>query len=483
MGKDAGKRRAPLWLLIDVIAFNCAILTAFAFRLGRSSWSFNFAAYLDILPFAIAVPTALFLLSRVHNFDWVNAAVEEYIVLLRPVFFSWVVIVMVTYIYRAEAAGRMPSSVMLMSLPIAAAYVLAWRLAARRSVWANRLRNHRRNLLAVGFSGDALKVLQVLVVGRYRLLGALSDDPLTREEGWNVPWLGGVKDTSRVLGEYEVDEVVVEGREMHNGNASAVLKACENAGVTVRVVPTMLSMLTSRAHVEMVGFVPTISYGSLRIDGFNGLCKRLLDVVGSAILFAVLSPVLVFCAVWTALDSPGGFLFRQRRVGKDGKTFTLYKFRTMRAGSETEAPLTKRDDPRITRAGRFLRKWSLDELPQLVNVLLGEMSLVGPRAVVPYVADQFDEFERITLNVLPGITGLAQVNGRDELAFKDKSLLNLYYITNYSLFLDIELMFRTLGVVVRREGTNGTRTEPHPAAKAVQAAPREPAPIEAGNAA
>lgn len=483
MGKDADRRRVPLWLLFDISAFNVAILTAFAFRLGRSSWGFNFAAYLDILPFAFIVPLLLFAMSRVYKTDWANAPTEDLITLLRPVVASWVVMVTITYIYRADAAGRMPSSVMLMTLPIAGAYVLGWRILARRFIWTPRLRRERRAMVAVGFAGKKLRVLEVLVAGRYKLLGVLRDNEGESDEHWHIPWLGRVRDIAGVLEEYEVAEVIVEGSELHNGNASAVFKACETAGVALRVVPTMLSMLTSRAHVEMVGFVPTICYASLRIDGWNALGKRLIDIICSTALVVVLSPVLLFCALWTVLDSPGGFLFKQKRVGRSGKTFTLYKFRTMRVGAEAEGALTKTDDPRITRAGKFLRKWSMDELPQLVNVLKGEMSLVGPRAVVPYVADRFDEFERLTLNVLPGITGLAQVNGRDELAFKDKSLLNLYYITNYSLFLDLELLARTLGVVIRREGTNGTHTETQPKQKA-RGLSRTPArPVEAGNVA
>lgn len=483
MGKDADRWKVPLWMAADVAAFNFAILTAFAFRLGRSSWGYNLSAYLDIILFAVAVPIVTFALSRVYRIDWVSVPHEEFIVLFRPVFSAWVVLVTVAYIYRAGAAGRMPSSVMLMTLPLAVAYVVGWRIAARHSFWVRRMARERRSVVAVGFSGDSLKVLQALVAGRYRLFGVLTDDPRPGKESWQVPRLGNVRDIARVLSEYEVNEVVVEGAEMHNGNASSVLTACENAGVFLRVVPTMLSILTSRAQVEMLGFVPTVYYGPLRIEGWNALAKRLADLVLAGVLFLALSPVLVFCAVWTALDSPGGFLFRQKRVGKDGRPFTLYKFRTMHVGAERDGVLTRRDDPRITRAGSFLRKWSLDEVPQLVNVIKGQMSLVGPRAVVPYVADKFDEFERITLNVLPGITGLAQVNGRDELAFKDKSLLNLYYITNYSLLLDLEVMFKTLGVVMRREGTNGTRREAHPAPNPTAVPRAKSGPVKAPNAA
>lgn len=481
MGKDAKNGHLFLYAFADLVAFNLSILTAFLLRLGTSSWSFNFATYLDLLPFMLAIPVLAFALSRVYSVKWRSAPIEDYVVLFKPIAISWVSIMVVAYIYREGTTGRLPSSVMLMAFPLAAAYIFGWRLILRKALWESRLAKDKLALLAVGFDARSYKVLQAILADRYDLIGVLTDGPADMD-GW-LPerCLGRIRDIAEVLSEYDVDEVVVNGGEMHNGNASAILNACQRKGISIRVTPTMLSMLTSRAHVEMVGFVPTVVYRQPHVEGWAALGKRAIDTAASIFLLAALSPVLAFCAAWITMDSRGGFLFRQQRVGRGGKLFTVYKFRTMYAGGESHAPLTRRDDPRITRAGSFLRKWSLDELPQLVNVLFGDMSLVGPRAVVPYVADQFDEFERLTLNVLPGITGLAQVNGRDELAFKDKSLLNLYYITNYSLLLDLEIMARTLAVVAHREGTNGTRVEPHPAPKLTRpkAAPQ---PVEAGHA-
>ena len=164
MGKDAGRRRTPLWLFVDVLSFNLAIFTAFAFRLGRSSWSFNFAAYLDILPFAVGVPLVVFIISRVYKTDWAKAPTEELISLFRPVFSSWVVLVTIAYIYRADTVGRMPSSVMLMTLPLATGYVLSWRIVACRSIWAKRRRTERKTLVAVGFNNASLKVLELSLI-------------------------------------------------------------------------------------------------------------------------------------------------------------------------------------------------------------------------------------------------------------------------------------------------------------------------------
>jgi len=167
--------------------------------------------------------------------------------------------------------------------------------------------------------------------------------------------------------------------------------------------------------------------------------------------------VLSFILVW--ITSSGFPVFAQKRVGQDGAHFRMLKFRTMYKGSENGAKLTLHDDPRITRLGKILRRYSLDELPQLFNVLVGDMSLVGPRAVISYVVDKFDDLERMTLNVRPGVTGLAQISGRNELSFVEKSLLNIYYVKNYSLLLDLKILLKTFFAVISRVGTNGTRTD------------------------
>lgn len=188
--------------------------------------------------------------------------------------------------------------------------------------------------------------------------------------------------------------------------------------------------------------------------------KRALDVAGSAILLCTLSPLMLLIAAGVKADSRGGAIFRQRRVGQGGRAFTIYKFRTMVEGADRSAlgSYCYRDDPRITRAGRLLRRTSLDELPQLVNVLKGDMSFVGPRPDLPHHVERYDARQRERLAMRPGITGWAQVNGRNGIPWAARIELDLEYVEGWSLWRDLRVAARTVRVVLAREGTELPRS-------------------------
>jgi exopolysaccharide biosynthesis polyprenyl glycosylphosphotransferase len=193
--------------------------------------------------------------------------------------------------------------------------------------------------------------------------------------------------------------------------------------------------------------------------------KRALDLLASALLLIVISPLLLFIALWIRLDSPGPIIFKQIRVGLHGKPYTIYKFRTMVSNADElmKAKLAKleslegftfqeKDDPRITPSGRFLRKMSFDELPQLLNIMMGTMSMVGPRPEVPDIVKLYTPEQRQRLQVLPGVTGLAQVNGRSELNFGETMSYDLEYVHRWSVWLDIAILWKTLFVVLTGKG-------------------------------
>jgi exopolysaccharide biosynthesis polyprenyl glycosylphosphotransferase len=200
------------------------------------------------------------------------------------------------------------------------------------------------------------------------------------------------------------------------------------------------------------------------LDNTQRVLKRTLDVAVSVTGLALLSPLFLAVAVAIRLDSPGPVLFRQKRVGADEKVFLCYMFRSMReeaerrqreleALNEAKGPVFKmRDDPRVTRVGRFLRRWSIDELPQLVNVLKGEMSLVGPRPLPVRDFLRMEEAHKRRLGAVPGMTGYWQTSGRSDLSFEEMVRLDLYYIENWSLSFDLKIILKTLGAVLRREG-------------------------------
>jgi exopolysaccharide biosynthesis polyprenyl glycosylphosphotransferase len=200
------------------------------------------------------------------------------------------------------------------------------------------------------------------------------------------------------------------------------------------------------------------------LDNTQRTLKRVLDVTVSLVGLVLLSPLFLAVAIAVSLDSPGPVLFRQKRVGADEKVFVCYMFRSMQRDAEVrqavledlnevEGPAFKiRDDPRVTRVGRFLRRWSIDELPQLVNVLKGEMSLVGPRPLPVRDFLRMEESHKGRLGAVPGMTGYWQTSGRSDLSFEEMVRLDLYYIENWSLSFDLKIILKTLGTVLRREG-------------------------------
>jgi undecaprenyl phosphate N,N'-diacetylbacillosamine 1-phosphate transferase len=184
------------------------------------------------------------------------------------------------------------------------------------------------------------------------------------------------------------------------------------------------------------------------------LLKRIIDIAGGLTALILLSPFMLAASLAVKLTSPGPVLFLQERVGKDGNLFTIFKFRTMEVGAEKKGlgyEIVK-DDPRITRIGAFLRRWSIDEFPQVFNVLRGEMSLVGPRPTLKYQVDSYDDFQKRRLEVKPGLTGLATVKGRNLLSWNERIEYDVWYIDNYSLLLDLKILLSTFRVVFAGEG-------------------------------
>lgn len=190
------------------------------------------------------------------------------------------------------------------------------------------------------------------------------------------------------------------------------------------------------------------------MTGFSSLIKRIMDIAGASVFIIIFWPVLLAAAIAIKIDSPGPIFFFQERVGKDGRLFTIYKLRTMEvdAASKGAGLEIEKNDPRITRVGEFLRRWSIDEIPQVFNVLLGTMSLVGPRPTLKYQVDQYDDFQKRRLLAKPGITGLASVRGRNSLSWNERIEYDVWYIENYSIFLDLKIMFETVRVVFGGEG-------------------------------
>jgi exopolysaccharide biosynthesis polyprenyl glycosylphosphotransferase len=314
--------------------------------------------------------------------------------------------------------------------------------------------------------------IPTLVIGeredRERLVRSLDASPSAYRLVGELDLCGGRVDLPRVrkmLDETEVRNVILTGAErLADEEFLDLLRSVRLRRVKLRVVPGVVTLLKSKPVLSEYRGVPLFEVGYPRLDNTQRGLKRLLDVTGSLLGLILLSPLLLVVALVVRFTSPGPVLFKQKRVGADERVFVCYMFRSMyrdaearqeelEAANEADGAVFKmKNDPRITPVGSFIRRYSIDELPQLVNVLKGEMSLVGPRPLPLRDFERMSETHKRRLAAIPGMSGYWQISGRSNLSFEDMVRLDLYYIENWSLSFDIKIILKTLSAVFRREG-------------------------------
>ena len=296
------------------------------------------------------------------------------------------------------------------------------------------------------------------------LVGYLDDNPLETE---GIEHLGGVDALERVVRAHGVERVIIAFSQLPAQQENDLCRRCLELEVQLDIVPRLFEVVGPRALVQSLDGLPLLSLSPARLSPSARAVKRGLDIAVSGAALLLLSPLLVVAAVWIKLDTPGPVFFRQERMGFGGARFRIFKFRTMAVDADVRkdevAHLNKHtesgprmfkvpDNPRVTPFGRFLRRWSLDELPQLINVLRGEMSLVGPRPLILGEDEHIRGHSRRRLSLTPGITGLWQVLGRSDIPFAEMVALDYLYVTNWSLWGDMKLLAQTVPVVLQRRG-------------------------------
>ncbi len=286
----------------------------------------------------------------------------------------------------------------------------------------------------------------------FDLVGFVDDDPDKKTVG-NVPVLGSLKKLPELIIARKVEEVFLAIPSLPPDKQMNLIIECENTHADFKIVSDIFGVITSQVKIDEIDEIPVIKLKDGHLSPVEALSKRILDLVVASLLFIPAALAWPIIALLIRLDSKGPAVFKQMRVGKDGKLFLMHKFRTMHINTPayTEAPDSP-DDARITRAGRLLRKYSLDEIPQLLNVLKGEMSMVGPRPEMPFIVEKYAEWQRRRLNVKPGITGLWQIVGRKKLPLYMNLEYDFYYIKNQSLFLDIIILWKTIPAVLFGKG-------------------------------
>lgn len=344
---------------------------------------------------------------------------------------------------------------------LAVLLLMTWRALARAPLvaLAHALAPAKR-ILVVGANRVGEQVATELAGHKHEVVGYV-DNGSDLERLSDFPLLGAISQLEQLVHTLAVDEVVVALPAGRREQVSRIIARGFHRHVTVKVLPGLHELLPQRFEVHDVGGRSYIGFTPVAPVSW---VKRVADLALTTLALVALSPVLLAVIVAIKLDSAGPIFYRQLRVGKDGQHFLMLKFRSMcvdadqklealRSKNEATGPLFKmREDPRVTRVGRFIRRWSLDELPQLFNVIRGEMSLVGPRPPLPAEVEQYEDWQHGRLRAVPGLTGLWQVSGRSEVPFHDMVRLDLHYIRNWSLGLDFEIMLRTIPAVFTNRG-------------------------------
>ncbi len=306
-------------------------------------------------------------------------------------------------------------------------------------------------IIGAGEIGQMLvhKVRQNPKLG-YQVVGVVENGRSDRRQfPLDAPVLGALADIPRIIDKYAIDEVFIGLPESSHQELVNIISLCEREKVGVRVFPDVFQIMASEVTIDDLGGLPLLTIRDVALQGWKLTLKRGLDVTGSAVGLILLSPFLLLAALLVKLDSPGPVFYAQERMGLDARPFKIIKFRTMRADAESQGPgWTTPDDPRKTRLGGLLRRFNIDELPQLINVLVGEMSLVGPRPERPVYVEQFRQSIPRYMDrhrEKAGVTGWAQVNGlRGDTSIAERTKYDLWYIENWSLWLDIKIILRTV---------------------------------------
>jgi exopolysaccharide biosynthesis polyprenyl glycosylphosphotransferase len=454
--------------VIDAVAISSSFLLAsvirFEFMTGSPAAKWDYGT---ITLVATPVWLLLFYLYGLYEPRQVLGPVNEF----KQVFHGVVAGTVVIFISDSALNMNLARGWALLAMGSSLVVVGGERLAVRKALHAVRRRGgDSTRTIVVGANHEARTVARTLERERwlgYKVVGFVDDDAVLGQEiteGHAV--IGSTAELKDVIARHDAALVLVAATAFDAGRLNRLFWELQGYDVDLQITSGTIDLMASRMTVQSVAGIPLIYVRRTGMDRTQRALKRTLDVIGSGLGLILLSPLLAAIALWIRKDSEGGAFFTQVRVGRAGKVFTCWKFRTMIKDAEearadlehlSEGPgllFKLKEDPRVTKVGSFLRRLSLDEMPQLWNVLKGEMSLVGPRPALPEEVEQYDDWVRNRLLVKPGLTGLWQVSGRTETSFSEYIRYDLFYIQNWSLSLDLWILWRTLRAVTSGEGAH-----------------------------
>jgi len=442
----------------DILAVNLGFLFSYWLRFNAGFFRIihgvpHVSTYFRVLPILTIVLIFLMRSDKLYSVRARLSIVDEFFTIVRSVSVGILLFMAGTFLYREFSFSR---GMLIVAWFVLIVFVGGWRFLANRVRIGLREREGKtRNLLIIG-SGDIVS----------RLINHISDDPhwdynvkgvictkkeISADDPGDVPCLGYMEDLSRVIAAEEIEEVILTEVDMPRSDVMRIIFECEKRMAEFRLVADLLGMVTSQVDMRTIDGIPLLGLKESPLsEGYNRFLKNAMDRVFAFSGIVALSPVFLVLAVLVKLGSPGPVFYFQKRVGEDDRRFAMIKFRTMVNNAEKGVGRVwaQKDDPRRTGIGAFLRKCNLDELPQLINVLKGDMSLVGPRPERPHFVGKFKEdIPRYMARhkIKSGMTGWAQVNGlRGNTSIEERTKYDIYYIENWSLAFDLKILFMSL---------------------------------------
>jgi exopolysaccharide biosynthesis polyprenyl glycosylphosphotransferase len=479
MLKQQARLVARAVYLVDLALTSGAFFAAFFIRDVMLPWIapqhfptglFPLSEYLKVYPFVLVIWSVLLFSYHSYHSHRTIPLTKETITILRVVVVGNLLLATLAYLLPLRQLSRVwfVLFVVLSTILLVAEKILLRVLA--RYVRSRGL--NYRTVLIVGTGRRALDVAKMIVNHKYwgyKILGFVSDGHRL-SNGWaRYRIFGAVPDLKKILeqGHAEpIDEIVFAVTRKKLDEMKQIFLMCEELGIRTRVAMNIFQNRVARLEVEEIEGIPFLTFTTTPSDETELAFKRALDVAVSMLILVLTAPVLLIAALAIRLGSPGSILFKQERIGLNGRIFTLYKFRTMiedaheRRGevthlNEMTGPVFKaKDDPRVTAVGRWMRRFSLDEIPQLWNVLKGDMSLVGPRPPIPEEVASYHRWHRRRLSMKPGLTCLWQISGRNQIDFDRWMQMDLQYIDNWSPSLDLKILLRTIPAVLSGRGAS-----------------------------
>lgn len=461
---------------IDALMIVTGFILAYYWRknLGEVIAIWDFSEYIRFILLLVPAWIIIFALEGLYNIKKNRQGVDEFLRIILAVSSGIMLVVAWIFLSRTFFFSRL---VIIYAWVLAIIFVAIARNVVRYvQRYLFRFNIGVRNLILIGDNEISYNIVKFLQNNRnygYKVIGLVNNKNNINPNENSLRYLGNVNELENILKKFGVDEIIITDPKITDDTILAIMQICEERLITFCQAPNFYEVKTSNIDVLTLAGIPIIEYKRTPLDGWGRIIKRLIDIIGSIFGIIFFGPIMIILSILIKIDSRGPIIYKNERVREGGRRFFTYKFRTMKTeyctgpgyggnkASEFEKQLINEKneragpiykvlkDPRRTIVGRILEKTSLDELPQFFNVLMGNMSLVGPRPHQPREVEKYQPWHKKVLRIKPGISGMAQISGRSDLDFDDEAKLDIYYIENWSLWLDIKIIVKTPLAVIK----------------------------------